>query len=166
MVLDMVKILVVLGQGGHTTEMLRLLDMIGYRYNYAYLISYNDPLSEQHIQLPGDIYYAVMPMRKWHHQQRYYIPLGRILLSILQQFIIVLRVRPDVVLSTGPGIAIPVSIWARLFGAKVIHIETAARVNRLSTSGRIMYRIAHMFFVQWESMIEHYPRAIYAGRLL
>jgi beta-1,4-N-acetylglucosaminyltransferase len=161
----MVKVLVVLGQGGHTTEMLRLLDMIGNHYEYAYLISYSDPLSHLHIQFPGDIYYAIMPMRKWHHQ-RNYLPIGRILLSILQQLIIVLRVRPNVVFSTGPGIAIPSAVWGRLFGAKIIHIETAARMIRLSTSGRIMYKLAHLFFVQWESMLDQYPKAIYAGRLL
>jgi len=161
-----VKILVVLGQGGHTIEMLRLLDMLGTQYNYSYLISRDDPLSHLHIQFPGNIYHAIMPMRKWHHQKTRYLPIGRILLSIIQQLIIILLVRPDIVFSTGPGLAIPAAVWGRLLGAKIIHIETGARAVRLSTSGKIMYRISHLFFVQWESMVEQYPRAIFAGRLL
>lgn len=161
-----VKMLVVLGQGGHTSEILHLLDMFQVPYKYSYLISRNDPISHLHIKFPGNIYYAIMPMRKQHHRGRRRLPMGRILLSIIQQLFIILRVRPHVVLSTGPGIAIPAAIWGRLIGAKVIHIETGARVVHLSASGRFMYKISHLFFVQWESMLEQYPNAIYAGRLL
>ena len=162
----MVKILVDLGQGGHTTEMLRLLNLIGPKYEYAYLISRNDPISELHIKYSGDVYYAIMPMRKWHHQNKKYLPVWRFTVSILEQLIVMLRVRPEIIFSTGPGLAIPAAVWGRLFGAKIIHVETAARVVKLSRSGRIMYRLAHLFIVQWESLVEKYPDAIFAGRLL
>ncbi len=162
----MVKVLVVLGQGGHTTEILRLVELIGDCYSYHYLISENDPLSHLQIQFPGPTYEAIMPMRKRHHQKYSRLPILRILLSIVQQLIIVMRVRPNVVFSTGPGLAIPAAVWGRLLGAKIIHVETGARIVQLSKSGRIMYRLAHLFFVQWEELAAKYPKAIFAGRLL
>lgn len=161
----MVKVLVVLGRGGHTTELLRLVDLIGKRYEYTYLVSDNDPISHLKIRISGEIYRAILPMEKRHHQKKS-LPILRIIITVLQQLIIILRVRPQVVFSAGAGIAIPAAIWGRLFGAKVIHVETGARVLKLSTSGRIMYRIAHLFFVQWESLQEKYPKSIFAGRLL
>jgi beta-1,4-N-acetylglucosaminyltransferase len=77
-----------------------------------------------------------------------------------------LKVRPKAVLSAGAGIAVPISVFARLAGVKIIHVESASRVRSLSLTGKIMYRIAHLFFVQWEPLKDRYPKAIYAGRLL
>ena len=84
----------------------------------------------------------------------------------LAQFSVVLRVRPRVILSTGANIAVPISIFGRLMGVKVIHVETGSRVHTMSSTGKLMYRIANLFFVQWESLQKDYPKAIYAGRLL
>jgi UDP-N-acetylglucosamine:LPS N-acetylglucosamine transferase len=60
---------------------------------------------------------------------------------------------------------VPVSLVGKALGAKVIHVESASRVRRLSLTGRILYPVADLFFVQWEGLRERYPRAIYAGRL-
>jgi UDP-N-acetylglucosamine:LPS N-acetylglucosamine transferase len=75
------------------------------------------------------------------------------------------RVRPAAVLSTGPSVAVPICVLARLTGVRVIFVETGSRVTALSTTGRIMYRVAHLFFVQWPELLHECPRAIYAGRL-
>ena len=36
------KLLIVLGEGGHTTEMLNLVDLLGDRYEYHYIITKED----------------------------------------------------------------------------------------------------------------------------
>ena len=51
-------------------------------------------------------------------------------------------------------------------GTRIIFVETGSRVTRLSLTGRIMYRIAHLFFVQWPQLQQQWPRARYEGRLL
>ncbi|GAG00360.1 unnamed protein product, partial [marine sediment metagenome] len=84
----------------------------------------------------------------------------------LRQLIVLLRARPRAILSTGSNIAVPVSVFGRLMGVKAIHIETGSRVHTMSATGKLMYRIANRFFVQWESLQDDYPQAIYAGRLL
>jgi beta-1,4-N-acetylglucosaminyltransferase len=55
---------------------------------------------------------------------------------------------------------------AKLLGIRVIYIETGSRVFALSSSGKILYRFADLFFVQWSELLPLYPKAVYAGRLV
>lgn len=158
----MVKVLIVLGSGGHTTEMIRLVDLLGSRYEYCYLVAVDDELSVQKIKIPGPVYRVMRP--RWK-RSGFLEVLLRTLISAVQALIVLIRTRPRAVISTGPGPAVPVSLLAKLMGVKVIYIETGSRVFELSTSGRILYRFADLFFVQWPELQRKYTRAIYAGRL-
>ena len=53
----------------------------------------------------------------------------------------------------------------KLFGSKIIFIETYANMNSKTLSGKLVYPIAHLFLVQWESMTKLYPKAKYIGPL-
>ena len=76
---------------------------------------------------------------------------------------IMLRERPDFIVTTGALISFPFCVYAKLMKAKVIYIETFARVNDRSLTGRLVYPIADLFLVQWESLLELYPKAKYVG---
>lgn len=76
---------------------------------------------------------------------------------------IIFRERPDVVVTTGALIAFPFCLYAKMIGAKVIYIETFARVNDRSLTGRLVYPLADLFLVQWESLLKFYPKAKYVG---
>jgi UDP-N-acetylglucosamine:LPS N-acetylglucosamine transferase len=76
-----------------------------------------------------------------------------------------LRVKPQVIMHSGPGIAIPIALLGKIAGAKIIYVENGARVRTPSRSGRLMYRIADLFFVQWPELKAALPNAIYAGSL-
>lgn len=156
------KILVVLGDGGHTAEMIALLALLGSSYDYSYLISDLDRISESKIQHRGPVYRVPVPLGKYPRDRG----LFQVLRAALSQLPLILRLRPDVLLSSGPGIVIPAAVFARLLGATIIFVETGSRITRLSQTGRLMYHLADLFFVQWEGLTEHYPRSIYAGRLL
>ena len=84
----------------------------------------------------------------------------------INAFWVLLRVRPSAILSTGPDIAVPIAILGKVLGSKIIFVETGSRVKTLSMTGRIMYRLADLFFVQWTQLAERLPRAIFAGRLV
>jgi len=60
---------------------------------------------------------------------------------------------------------VPICAMAKLLRSKVIFIETGSRIHALSTTGRIVYRFADLFFVQWQELMRVCPLAIYAGRL-
>lgn len=161
------RVLVVLGEGGHTRQMLMLLDDLGPEYDYRYLIAEGDQLSQGKIRHPGPVYRAPRPRTKlkgktdpaavaaWHTAR-----------SLVRLWPLMRQIRPDVLLANGPSLAVPAVLLGKLLGARVIWVETASRVDELSTSARLAYRWADLFFVQWPQLVEKYPQAIYAGRLL
>ena len=158
------RILVILGEGGHTVEMLRLLELLGDRpeFEYHYFLVREETISEQRIQHPGPIYRGNRP--HWKDENLLVVGLKYVRLT-LQSLWALARVRPRVVMHSGPGIAIPVAVLAKLCGAKLIYVENGARVRSPSRSGRLMYRMADLFFVQWPELREALPKAIYAGSL-
>ena len=88
---------------------------------------------------------------------------------------IVFSHRPDVLLSNGPGTALPLIVAAvvgRCLGVvptKIVYIESIARVKQLSLTGKIVYhcRLSDEFLVQWEELAAVYSkRAHCAGRLM
>ena len=76
---------------------------------------------------------------------------------------ILIRERPDVVITTGVLAVVPLCILAKLFRKKLVYIESFAKIHSPTLSGRILYHFADRFYVQWESMLEFYPKAIYVG---
>ena len=87
----------------------------------------------------------------------------RFLKLMLSAAKIMLREKPDVIVTTGALIVFPFCLYAKLMGTKVIYIETFARVNDRSLTGRLVYPLADLFLVQWESLLEFYPKAKYVG---
>jgi UDP-N-acetylglucosamine:LPS N-acetylglucosamine transferase len=76
---------------------------------------------------------------------------------------IIKKEKPDVVITTGALIAFPICLIAKLRGAKIIYIESFARVKDRSLTGRLVYPFADLFLVQWEALLECYPKAKYVG---
>ena len=74
-----------------------------------------------------------------------------------------MKFNPDVIVTTGAHTAVPMCFIAYLFRKKIIYIETFANIHTKSVSGKLVYPIATHFVVQWESLLELYPKAIYAG---
>jgi beta-1,4-N-acetylglucosaminyltransferase len=156
-------VLVVLGEGGHTKQCIRLVDLLGSsRFRYSYVLVSGDHVSAQHVRVPGPMYPIARPANVKSHLLTRLI---RLPLCMVQASAIIARARPDVVLSTGPGVAVPVCVMAKLIGSRVIYIESYSRVRTLSLTGRLMRHIADLFFVQWEDLLPHVPEAVFAGRL-
>jgi beta-1,4-N-acetylglucosaminyltransferase len=97
-------------------------------------------------------------------------PTNRSVKNLLRNFVIAFRVvsdlRPAAVVTTGAGVAVPFCYVAKLFGAKIIYIESLARITELSLTGRLIYPIADRLFVQWPQLEESVAKAEYAGNLL
>jgi beta-1,4-N-acetylglucosaminyltransferase len=78
---------------------------------------------------------------------------------------VMVRVRPRAVVTTGAGVAVPFCYTGRVSGARVIYIESLARVSTLSLSGRLVYPVVHRFFVQWPDLAAARKRAEYRGAI-
>lgn len=83
--------------------------------------------------------------------------------NAFQSLGIFLKERPDAIICTGVLATIPMCLLCKLFGKKLIYIESFAKVTSPTETGKLMYRYADRFYVQWESMLEIYPDAVYLG---
>ena len=79
---------------------------------------------------------------------------------------ILLRERPDYVVSAGSHTAIPFYILARLLKIRSIFILSYARRTSRAKSADVIYYLANTFIVQWEEARKNYPRALYLGSSL
>ena len=75
------------------------------------------------------------------------------------------RYKPDVILSTGAGLAVPFFVVGRLCGVRLVYVESFTRVKKPALTGRLVYPLAHVFFVQWPTSSRR-RRAIYAGSVV
>jgi UDP-N-acetylglucosamine:LPS N-acetylglucosamine transferase len=157
-------VLVVLGEGGHTKECLRLVELLGtMRYRYSYILVHGDTLSGPQIRVAGPTYRVTRPGNIKSHRLARFLKFP---VCMLQATLALVQSRPDAVLTSGPGVAVPVCVVAKLIGSRVIYVECCARVRSLSITGTWMRRIADLFFVQWEDLLPVVPGAIFAGRVV
>lgn len=71
--------------------------------------------------------------------------------------------RPNVVITTGVLAMIPMCLLTKVFRKKLIYIESFAKVSSPTETGKLLYRFADRFYVQWPQMKEIYPNAVYLG---
>ncbi len=71
--------------------------------------------------------------------------------------------RPDVVISTGAGIAFPFFLVAKLLGIVTVYLEVYDRIDLATMTGRLCYPLSDLFLLQWEEQRAHYPRGVYVG---
>jgi len=79
---------------------------------------------------------------------------------------ILFKEKPDVIISSGGSASLCLCYLSKLMGSKVIYLESLTRVKELSTTGKLVYIISNLFLVQWEYLIEKYPRAKYWGKVI
>ena len=149
------KLCLVCSAGGHLTQMQRLLPAFEGR---DYFFVTHTAESSRHLKRAYLINYRQGYIREritW-------------LFTILIALRILLKERPDVVISTGGGeIAVPFCYVGKLLGAKVILVESLTRISTRSAAGRLIYPIADLFLVQWQSLIRLYgSKAQYWGSVL
>ncbi len=91
----------------------------------------------------------------------------KVILHLMKMIKILIDERPDWVISDGAEIAIPVFVAAKLLRIKTIFIESICRVNQPSFTGRLVYPISDVFFVQWSSLLSKYgSKARYEGGVI
>lgn len=103
------------------------------------------------------MYYLYQVNRK--HKMCFFL----LLLNAIKSLGIIIKEKPDVVITTGVLAMIPICLLCKLFRKKVIYIESFAKVSSPTETGRLMYKFADRFYIQWESMKKFYPKAINMG---
>jgi UDP-N-acetylglucosamine:LPS N-acetylglucosamine transferase len=90
----------------------------------------------------------------------------RVIAVLLRCLRIVLRERPDVVISTGAAAGCMLCFLSKMIGAKVVWIDSITNVERISLSGRMVRYIADLFLVQWPELAGRYKKVEFVGTVV
>ena len=145
------KLLLVCSSGGHLTQLMQLR-----------------PWWEQHERrwVTFETEDAVSKLRDeqvvWaHHPTTRNLPNlarnGRLAWQTLADF------RPDVVLSTGAGVAVPFFWLHRLFRAATVYLEVFDRIDSRTLTGRLCQPVSDLFMVQWPEQKLLYRSSVLVG---
>ncbi|WP_435315033.1 PssD/Cps14F family polysaccharide biosynthesis glycosyltransferase [Cellulophaga fucicola] len=152
------KILLISSLGGHLEQLLSLKDVIG---NYeSYIVTEKNESTEKLRNKYKNISFLPYISRKnifvfiYNYFKCFYI-----------SFKIFLSISPDVIVTTGSASVIPMCLFSKLFGKKVIFIETFSRISSKTLTGRFCYYFADVFIIQWEELKDKYPNSIYLGSI-
>ena len=146
------KLALVCSHGGHLTEIMYLLD--AFEGHELFFITYNNFRTKN------------LDQKKYLLENIGTSPL-KMIKSFFQIGKILLKEKPDTVISTGSEIAIPTFVIAKILGIRTIFIESWCRVKTKSGTGKIVYPFSDLFLVQWPELIELYgKKAKYVGAVI
>ena len=152
----MKKVLFIASTGGHLSELLQLEPLFK-KYN-TYIITEKTKSTIGLKDKYEKVNYLVYGTR--HHKLSY---IFKFLFNSFKSLLLYIKIRPEVIVTTGTHTAVPICYIGKIFGSKIIFIETFANSKTKTLSGRLVYPISNTFIVQWEEMLELYPKAIYGG---
>jgi beta-1,4-N-acetylglucosaminyltransferase len=114
-------------------------------------------MTDAHSLLAGEqVWYAHHPTNR---------NIKNLVLNLFLAVRLIRKLRPRAIVTTGSGVAVPFCYLGRLFGVRVIFIESFSRISKPSLTARLVYPVASTFFVQWPELQERFPRARYEGQL-
>lgn len=148
----MKKVLAVASGGGHWVQLLRLKSAFeGCDTRFVSTISdYQKDIDNAHL-------YVVTDANIWEK--------FKLIKMFFQVFYVVLRFRPDVVITTGAAPGFAAIMFGKLFGAKTMWLDSIANAETLSNSGKQAQKFADVWLTQWEQLeTENGP--MFKGRVL
>jgi len=134
------KILAVASGGGHWVQLRRLQPAFE-GHNVEYLTT-----NKYYANEVGSLLHVVADANMWEKL--------KLLKMFLQVAIVVVKVRPDVVITTGAAPGFAAIMFGRIFGAKTIWIDSIANSEQLSNSGKYAKRWASVWLTQWPHLVE------------
>ncbi|CCF59542.1 hypothetical protein KAFR_0H01320 [Kazachstania africana CBS 2517] len=180
-------LLVFLGSGGHTGEMLRLLQnyeaLLLNKDNHLY-VGYSDNESLDKLKKLMR-QFPTFSIKCYHFKKAREVnsnvlqSIVSILQTLITSFRYILEIKlsmlgkPHLVLLNGPGTCCIIAVWVKLIdffwlftSSNIVYVESLARINTLSLTGKILNWLADEFIIQWEQLHEVVPRAKYFGILV
>lgn len=149
------KVLFVSSIGGHLTQMLELKSLFD-DYNYLLVTEKTDVTKNLKDKYKVTFF-------KYCNKQNFIKYFFINVINAFHSVFLFFKFNPKVIVTTGANTCVPLCYLGFIFRRKVIYIESFAKQNGKTLSGKIVYPVATHFIVQWESMKKYYPKAIYLG---
>jgi UDP-N-acetylglucosamine:LPS N-acetylglucosamine transferase len=146
--------LVTLTGGGHQFQTRRLMASIGDAADFVYLRKECVGMPGEYNVPYGESYLAPSLVTMAHGRN-----VNAFLRVFKMTFDVVRRHSVDAIIVVASSDAVPMFLAGRILGCKTIFIESVARVDRMSLTGKIVYylRLARIFIVQWPELQKGYP---------
>lgn len=138
--------------GGHLNELLMLKSIFN-DYDYSLVTEY-DKTTKDLGKKYKNVSYLV-----YGTKDHLFTYIFKFLWNIIKSIYLYIKYKPSVIVTTGTHTAVPMCYLGHWFGSKVIFIETFANSKTRTLSGRMVYKIADTFVVQWPEMKKLYPKA-------
>lgn len=152
----MKRVLFISSIGGHLSELLKLVPTM--KEFESYLITEKTSITENlyspDIKKVDYLLYGTKSSLKYVYIAPY---------NFFRSIYLFFKYKPDYIVTTGAHTAVAMCYIAKLFRRKVIYIETFANIYTKTLTGKLIYPIADLFIVQWESMKRLYPKAVVGG---
>lgn len=103
------------------------------------------------------------PVAFAHHPTTRNIP--NLVRNVALAWRVLRRERPDVVVTTGAGVALPFFLVAKVLGVRTVFIEVYDRIDSRSLTGRLCRPLSDLFLLQWERQRELYGSGTVIGGL-
>jgi UDP-N-acetylglucosamine:LPS N-acetylglucosamine transferase len=153
----MKKVMFISSTGGHLSELLQLKDMFK-KYDYHIVTektkSNMDLLKKYNDKVDFLIYGSKSHLLVYPF---------KLLANCFVSLYVYIKVRPKVIVTTGAHTAGPMCCIGKIFGSKIVFIESFANINTKSVTGKLIYWFADLFIVQWDNMLKLYPKAKLGG---
>lgn len=151
------KVIFISSIGGHFSELMMLRPIFN-KYDFHLVTEKTGSTLSIKEEFGNRMHYLSYASRV--HKFKY---IFKVIINTIKSLVIFLKVRPHAVVTTGAHTSMPMCIIAKVFGAKLVFIETYANVYTPTGCGKFLYKYADKFIVQWEEMLEIYPNATYIG---
>lgn len=153
----MKKVLFISSTGGHLTEMMQLKELFS-KYDYHIITEKTKSNLSLVSKYKGRINYLVFGTKD--HMLAYPF---KLLYNCFKSLFLYIKIHPDYIITTGAHTAGPMCCIGKIFGSRIIYLETFANMTTKTVTGKFIYPFADKFIVQWESMKKLYPKAEFGG---
>ena len=155
----MKKVMFISSTGGHFNELMQLKPLFN-KYDY-HIVTEKDTITKEYKEeYKEKISYLLYGTRA--HMLKY---IFQFTYNCLKTIYLYIKIRPKYIVTTGTHTAGPMCCLGKIFGSKIIYIETFANRNTKTATGSLIYKFADLFIVQWEEMLKIYPKAKLEGSI-
>ena len=174
------SIMIILGSGGHTGEILLMIKKLDFnKFSSCYFVSaHNDKNSENKAKETIQIdnfkntkFYFLKIYRARNVGQSFISSIPTTIYALFQSFLILIKNRPNMVVTNGPGVAFPIlfigyilRILMILSEFKIMFIESYCRTRSISLCGKMVEPFCDKFIVLWENLKSN--KREYLGKIL
>ena len=146
--------------GGHFNELLKLKSLFN-KYDYSIVTENSKNKKYLKNKYKSKIHFLI-----YGTKSHFLVYPFKLLVNCFISLFLYIKIRPKYIITTGAHTAGPMCCIGKIFGSKIIYIETFANINNKTMTGKLIYKFADLFIVQWENMLKLYPKAVYGGWII